>query len=126
MYCTKSNWEINDTTKKDWGYDTYRDLSDNFTKEVGCYRIHIIIYFSQENWSLIWEDKDNILDSIKGDCHCHKEKGSVSVLHSLRSSITILEKNNGKNSCNNCNNNLDIGSLWESEGVQEVSLDEET
>jgi hypothetical protein len=112
MCCTKSNWEIDDATEQNRGYDTYRDLSYNFSKEVGSHGVHIIVNLSQENWSLIWEDKDNVLDSIKGNCHSHKEKGSISVLHSLGSSIAVLEKNNCENGCNNGNNNLNIGSLW--------------
>lgn len=122
----KTNREVsNDTEQHRYNY-TSGYFRDDFTKEVRRDRVHIIINFSQEHRPLIWEDENNVLNSIEGNSHCHEEQSTISVLDTLYSIITILEKNDCKDSGNNCYDNLDVGGLRQSENVQKVSLDQKT
>ncbi len=95
----------------DWSQDTGRDLCDDFTKEVGTNRVHIIVDFSQEHRSLIGKDKDDVLDRVEGDCHGHKEQGAITVLNTLDRTVTVLEEDNSENGGDDCDNQLDIGGL---------------
>lgn len=122
----KANREIGDAAEQHWDDNTCRDLRDDFTKEVSRHRVHIIIDLSQEDWPLVWEDKDNVLDGIESDSHCHEEESTVSVLHSLGSAVAVLEQNDNEDSSDDGNNNLHVGSLRKSEDVEEVSLQQKT
>lgn len=126
MYSTQTNREVNDATKEYWDDNTSRDFSYDFSKEISRNRIHVIIYLSQKYWSFIWEDKNNILNGVEGNSHGHEKECTISVLDTLRSSIAILEKNNGENSGNNSHDNFNIGCLGKSKNVEEVSLNQET
>lgn len=122
----KSDWEVSNTTKEYRDEYTSRYFWNNFTKEIRRNWIHIIINLSQEHRPFIWENQDNVLDSIEGNSHCHEEKCTVSVLNTLNSVITILEKNNCKYSSNNGDNNFHIWGLGKSKNVEEVSLNKKT
>ena len=124
--CAQTDREVNDAAVNDRSQDTSWQLCNYFTKEVSTNRVHIVIDFSKENRALIWEDKDDVLDRVECDCHGHKEQGAITILDSLYSTITVLEENNCKDGCNDCDNELNIGGLWETDSVKEVSSQEKT
>lgn len=66
------------------------------------------------------------MDGIESDGHSHEEKGTISILDTLKSTITVLEENDSEESSDNGNYKLDVGGLRKTNGVQEVSLDQET
>ena len=119
--CVQADWEVDNTTVNYWRQDRRWQFCNNFSKEVCTNWIHIVVYLSQEDRSFIWENQDNILDRVKGDSHGHEEEGTISVLHTLDRSITVLEKNNCEDCSDNSNNELDVRGLRETDGVKEVS-----
>lgn len=123
---TQTNGKVDDATEDDWSKDTNRKFCYDFTKEVGTHRIHVVVYFSQEDRSFVREDQNNVLDGVESDCHSHEEESTISVLNTLRCAITVLEKNDGEASCDDGNDKLNVGSLRKSDCVEEVSLDQET
>jgi hypothetical protein len=65
------------------------------------------------------------LDRVEGNGHSHKEECSVSVLNTLNGTVTILEQNDCENGSNDSNDQLNIGCLWETKCVEEISFEKE-
>lgn len=123
---TQTNGKVDDAPKDHWSKNTDRQFCYDFTEEVSAHRIHVVVNFSQEDRPFIREDQNDVLNSVEGNCHCHEEKSTISVLNTLWCPITVLEKNDGEASCDDCDNKLNIGSLRESDCVEEVSSNQET
>ena len=126
MNCIQSNGKVGYATEDDWRENTNRKLRYDFTKEISTDRIHVVVHFTQEYRSLIREDENDILNSVESDSHSHEEESTVSVLDTLRSAVTVLEKNDGEASSDDCNDKLHVRSLRKSHSVQKVSSNQET
>ena len=61
-YCAQTDREVHDATVDNWSQDTGWQLCNDFSEEISTHRVHVVINFSQEYGSLIWEDQDDILD----------------------------------------------------------------
>ena len=62
---TKSNSEVNDSSKYNRSQDTSWDLRNNFSKEIGTDTVHVIVDFSKENRSFIREYKNDVLNRVE-------------------------------------------------------------
>lgn len=113
----KTNWEVRDASKQYRDNNTSRNFRNNLSEEVSRHRVHVIVYFTQEYRSLIWENKNDVLDGVESDSHGHEEKGSISVLNSLSGLVTVLEKNDNKDGSDDSHNHLNVGCLRESENI---------
>lgn len=63
------------------------------------------------------------MDRVERNGHGHEEEGSVSVLNTLNGAITILEQNDCENGSNYSNDKLNVGGLWKTKSVEEVSFE---
>jgi hypothetical protein len=126
IYSGKSDGKVNNATVNYRSQNTGWQFSNDLSKEVSTDRVHVVVDFSQEYWSLVWENQNNVLNGIEGNSHGHEEEGTISVLDSLKGFITVLEKNDGEESSDDGNDELNVRGLWKSDGVQEVSSDQET
>jgi hypothetical protein len=75
-----------------------------FLRSSGCQFSHLIPMCG----ALVREDQDDVLDRVESDCHGHEEKGAVSVLHTLDSPVTVLEKNDTEDSGDNGDDEFNI------------------
>ena len=107
----QANREVHDATIYYWCNNTCWQLCDNFSKEVGTNWVHVIIDLSEENWSLVWEDQNNVLNRVESNSHSHEEESTITVLHTLNGSITVLEQDNCENSCDYGDNKFHIRCL---------------
>jgi len=99
---TQTNCKVDNATEDHWSKNTDRQFCYDFTEEVSTHRIHVVVHFSQEDRSFIREDQNDVLNSVEGNCHSHEEESTISVLNTLWCSITVLEKNDGEASCDDC------------------------
>jgi len=121
-----ANCEVDDTSENGWGHDGEWELRDNLCPEVWRHLVHVIVYFPEEDRSLVWEDEDNILDSVESDVHRDEEKGTSNVLKSSCVSTGVEEQEDGEKGSQTSSEKLDIGGLWKSKQVEEVSSAEKT
>ena len=73
---------IHNGAEDDWGQQARRELREDLCPEIGTNWIHIIICFSEEHMSLVWENENNILNSTETDTHGDEEQSTISVLNS--------------------------------------------
>ena len=121
----KTYREVRNATEQHRNDDAGRNFRNNFSKEVGCDWVHIVVDFSQEHRSFVGENEDDVLDCVEGNGHGHEEEGAISVLHSLSSAVAVLEENDHEDSCDDGHNNLHVRGLRQSEDVQEVPLQQQ-
>lgn len=87
--------------------------------------VHIVVRLAEEDWPLIWEDQDDVLDCIEAHSHGDEEEGAVSVLDSGQRLINLGEKHNTEECRQNGHDQLHITGLWKSDNVLEVPLSQE-
>ncbi len=117
MDSAQPNGKIDNATEDCWSKNTHREFCYDLSEEVGANWVHIVIHFSQEDRSFVREDKNNVLDGIERNSHGNKEESSISVLNALGCAISVLEENDGEDCSDNCNDQLNIGSLRKSDDV---------
>lgn len=64
---------VHDGAEDDWSEDTGRKLREDLGPEVRRHLVHVVVGFAQEYGSLIWEDEDDVLDSIERHSHGDEE-----------------------------------------------------
>lgn len=101
-------------------------FSNDFSEEVGRDGVHVIIDFTQEDGSFIREYEYDILYGVECDGHGHEEESTVSILHALYGSIAVLEEDDGEDGGDDGDNEFDVGSLRETDCVEEVTFEEKT
>jgi len=80
--------EVSNATEHRGHRDTERQFRRNLGPEVGTHLVHVVVHFSQENRTFVWENQNNILNSIHGNVHCHKEQGALNVLENTSVVLT--------------------------------------
>jgi hypothetical protein len=108
IYSAQPNREVTNGSEDDGSDDGGGDLSDDLSEEVGGDGVHVVVDFSQEDRALVREDQDDVLDRVERDCHGHEEECTVSVLHALDCSVTVLEKNDAEDSSDNGDDEFNI------------------
>ena len=124
-YCAESNQVVTDWAEDCWGQDRRRELRINLGPEVRAHGIHVVVGFSQEHRSFVWENQDDVLNSVEWHAHGDEEEGSVSILDSRCISLDVVEKNNAEEWRHHGNQELDPGSLGQTDHIQEVPLSQE-
>lgn len=76
----ESNGKVCQRTEQSWNYDGHWEFTEDSSEEVWAHFVHIIVNFSQEYWSFIWEHKDDVLDRIESNGQGDEEESTVSVL----------------------------------------------
>ena len=113
---------IHDGAEDDWGQQARWELGEDLCPEIGADSVHIVVCFSQENWSLVWEDQNDVLDGVEAHRHSDEEQCAVPVLNSGDVLSNIHEKNDAEECGQNCDDQLDIACLGQPHDVQEVPL----
>jgi len=121
-----ANSEVNDATEDNRGHDGEGEFGDDFSPEVRAGLVHIVVDFTEEYGSFVRENQDDILDSVEGDVHGDEEKGTLHILNTGLVSGDVKEQQNGEKSSEAGGEKLDIGSLGQSQEVEEVSLAKKT
>ena len=62
IICVKPDEMVAAGSKYNWDKCACRELRKNLCPEVSTPRIHIVVCFTQEYWSLVGEDKDDALN----------------------------------------------------------------
>ena len=117
----EANQKVANATKESRSQNTGRQLRIYLRPEVSAHRIHVVVGFSKEDWPLIREDKDDVLDSIEAHRHSNEEEGSISVLDSSLIALYVIEENNTEKSSQSSNDSLNVRCLWKPDNVEEVS-----
>ena len=68
-----SNCKVNSGREDGRGQNTNGQLREHLGPEICAHSIHSVVRFSQEYRSFIWEDKDDILNSVETQDHDDKE-----------------------------------------------------
>lgn len=121
-----ANCKVNSSREDGWGENTDWQLREHLGPKIGANSIHSVVRFSQEYRSLIWEDKNDILNGVETQNHDDKEKRAISVLDTSQVLADFGEENNTKASSQKCNNKLNIACLRKSQKVQKVSASEQS
>lgn len=118
----KTNGEVSDRTEDNWQADTVRKLREDLGPEIGGNIVHVVVDFSQEDGTLLWEDQDDILDSNKEGIHSHEEKRTLNVLPTSRScKFGVPEQNTDEDTSTNGGKELHVGGLGQTDDVVKVS-----
>ena len=86
---------VDDAAEDDWGHDGEGELGDDFGPEVWARLVHVVIDLSKEHGTLVWEDQNNILDSVEGDVHGDEEERALDVLDTGLVGLGVKEEENG-------------------------------
>lgn len=112
--CAVTNCIVHSGRENSWSQYTYWQLTEHLSPEVGTNLVHSIVGFTQKHWSLIWENENDILNSIETENHDDEEKGAISILNSSQVLTDLCKKNNAEASCQKCHNELDVTCLRKS------------
>lgn len=117
---------VDDAAVDHWSHDREWKLRDNLGPEVRTDIVHIVVNFSEEYRSFVWENQDDVLDGVEGNVHRHKEEGSLHVLDALHIMSGVEEEQDSEQSSQARRKKLHVRGLRQSKQVEEVSSAKET
>jgi len=79
----EAHGEVNNAAEGGGHQDAEGQLRADFSPEVGSNLVHVVVYFTQEHGPFVWENQNDVLDSIHSDVHSHEEERALDVLKLL-------------------------------------------
>ena len=95
----KSNQVVDDRSENNRGKSGGWELWEDLGPEIRTHFVHTIVGFSEEHRSLIWENKDYVLNSVETHGHGDEKQGSVSVLNSSLILSHVVEEDHAESCC---------------------------